>query len=47
MKSQLSDEEFIIIVKQLAKHFTTGEPFDLGGVKFEYWTRPDIMPAKG
>ena len=37
MKSALSDAEFIIIVKQLAKHFTTGEPFDLGGVKFEYW----------
>jgi hypothetical protein len=29
--------KIIIIIKQLAKHFTTGEPFDLGGVKFEYW----------
>jgi phosphopantetheinyl transferase (holo-ACP synthase) len=38
MKSQLSDAEFITIVKQLAKHFTTKEPFDLGGVKFEYWS---------
>jgi hypothetical protein len=37
MKSALSDEEFRIIVIRLAKHFTTGEPFDLGGVKFEYW----------
>ncbi len=37
MKCQLSDEEFVIIVRQVAKHFTTGEPFDLGGVKFEYW----------
>ena len=37
MKTQLSDDEFRIIVINLAKHFTTGEPFDLGGVKFEYW----------
>lgn len=38
MKSRLSDGEFRIIVCRLARHFTTGEPFDLGGVKFEYWT---------
>ena len=37
MKSALSDEEFITIVKRLARHFTTGEPFDLDGIKFEYW----------
>jgi len=36
MKSQLSDAEFITIVRQLAKHFA-GEPFDLDSVKFEYW----------
>ena len=37
MKDQLSEDEFIIIIRNLAKRFRTGEPFDLGGVKFEYW----------
>jgi len=37
MKSALCEEEFLIIVRNLAKHFRTGEPFDLGGVEFEYW----------
>jgi hypothetical protein len=46
MKTELADYEFIAVVKQLAKHFTTGEPFDLAGVKFEYWVRPRaILPA--
>jgi hypothetical protein len=40
MKSQFADYEFITLVKQLARHFRTEEPFDLGGVKFEYWKRP-------
>ena len=28
---------FNLIVKQFSKHFTTGEPFELWGVNFEYW----------
>jgi len=37
MKSALSDEEFRTIVIRLARHFTDGVPFDLEGIKFEYW----------
>jgi len=38
MKTQLSEDEFRAIIIELARHFETGEPFDLGVCEFKYWT---------
>ena len=37
MKNALSEEEFWLVVKELARHFQTGEPFDKDIIKFAYW----------
>jgi 5-methylcytosine-specific restriction endonuclease McrA len=42
MKTELSDTEFIAVVKELAHHFRTGEPYNRDIIKFEYWTRPRL-----
>jgi hypothetical protein len=37
MKSALSEEEFWLVVGELAHHFETGGPFNKDIVKFAYW----------
>jgi hypothetical protein len=39
MKTDLSVEEFIVVIRMLARHFLYGEPFDVSAVKFLYWNR--------
>jgi len=38
MKSELSEDEFRAVIIELAHHFDTGEPFDMGVCAFKYWT---------
>jgi len=40
MKTALSDDEFWLIVGELANHFRTGKPFNRDIIKFAYWKRP-------
>ena len=42
MKTELSGPEFIAVIKELARHFRTGAPFDRDIIKFEYWSRPRL-----
>jgi hypothetical protein len=37
MKSALSEDEFWLVVKELAHHFLTGEAFNRDVIKFAYW----------
>ena len=37
VKTALSDEEFWLVVNELANHFKTGQPFNRDIVKFAYW----------
>jgi len=45
MKTDLSEEEFWLVVGELADHFRTGKPFNRDIIKFAYWKRPR-MPRK-
>ena len=38
MKSELSEDEFRAVIIELAHHFETKEPFDMGVCAFKYWT---------
>jgi len=46
MKTDLSEEEFWLVVGELANHFRTGRPFNRDIIKFQYWKRPRT-PRKG
>ena len=37
MKTALSEDEFWLVVKELAHHFQTGEAFNKNVIKFAYW----------
>jgi hypothetical protein len=37
MKTALSEDEFWLVVKELAHHFQTGEAFNKDIIKFAYW----------
>jgi uncharacterized protein YqcC (DUF446 family) len=37
MKNALSEEEFWLVVRELARRFRTGEPFDRDVIRFAYW----------
>jgi hypothetical protein len=39
MKTALSEDEFWLVVKELAHHFQTGETFNKDIIKFAYWKR--------
>ena len=45
MKTDLSEEEFWLVIGELADHFRTGKPFNRDIIKFIYWKRPK-MPRK-
>jgi hypothetical protein len=40
MKTDLSEEEFWLVVGELADHFRTGKAFNRDIIKFAYWKRP-------
>ena len=51
MKSQLSENEFKAVIKELARSRAAGEPFNMAVAKFEYWIgfarpkplKPDLL----
>jgi hypothetical protein len=47
MKSDLSEDEFWLVVPELADHFLTGKPFNRNIIKFRYWKRPKIARKTG
>lgn len=40
MKADLSSEEFLLLVPELADHIRTGKPFNKDVIRFLYWHRP-------
>jgi len=47
MKTDLSEEEFWLVVGELAGHFRTGKPFNRYIIKFKYWKRPRKLRKDG
>jgi hypothetical protein len=47
MKADLSKEEFLLLVPELADHIRTGRPFNKDVIKFQYWHRPRMASGGG
>lgn len=45
MNTDLSRDEFLLLVPELADHIRTGKPFDKDVIKFLYWRRPRMGPV--
>jgi len=38
IKSEMTEEEFKVVIIELARHFETGAPFNTDVLKLKYWT---------